>query len=55
MTYEASDSNTNFLYERGANKFFKSFVPAVFDDFDGLPIQLDSVYIFFKALQWTGK
>ena len=54
MTYEASNSNISFLYEREANKIFKSFVPAVFDEFDGLPIQLEFVYIFFQALQWTG-
>ena len=54
MTYEASNSNTSFLYERGANKIFKSIVPAVFDEFDGLPTQLEFVYIFFQALQWTG-
>ena len=54
MTYEASNSDTSILYERGANKFFKSFVPAVFDEFDGLAIQFEFVYIFFQALQWTG-
>ena len=49
MTYEARNSNTSFLYERGANKFFKSFVPAVFDEFDGLPIEPEFVYIYFSS------
>ena len=47
ITYEARNGYTSFSYERGANKFFQSFVPAVFDEFDGLPIQLDIIYILF--------
>ena len=48
MIYEARNRNNIFLYEREANNLFKAFVSAVFDEFDGLAIQLEFAYICFK-------
>ena len=53
LPLEARNRNTIFLYEREANKFSKPSGPAVFDEFDILPLQLEFTYIFFQALQWT--
>ena len=52
IIYNARNRNTIFLYEREANKFFEVFV---FDELDGLPIQLELVYIFFSStpVDWT--
>ena len=51
MTSRARIRNIILLYSQKTIKTEKSLFPAVFDDFDRLPLQLEYGYIFSLAHQ----